>query len=71
MKHIVRVTETFDKLIVVEADTEKEALDKCWNAVPVFFNYLEDEGSLYFEIDNDPEDKTDVLKYEEFYQHLN
>ena len=52
MKHIVRVTETFDKLIVVEADTEKEALDKCWNAVPVFFNYLEDEGSLYFEIDN-------------------
>ena len=65
------MTETFDKLIVVEADTEEEALNKCWNAVPVFFNYLEDEGSLYFEIDNDPEDKTDVLKYEEFYQHLN
>ena len=71
MKHIVRVTETFDKLIVVEADTEKEALDKCWNAVPVFFNYLEDEGSLYFEIDNDAEDRVDVLKYEKFYQHLN
>lgn len=29
MKHIIRVTETFDKLIVVEADTEEEALDKC------------------------------------------
>lgn len=71
MKHIIRVTETFDKLIVVEADTEEEALDKCWDAVPVFFNYLEDEGSLYFEIDNDPEDRVDVLKYEKFYQHLN
>ena len=71
MKHIVRVTETFDKLIVVEADTEKEALDKCWNVVPVFFNYLEDEGSLYFEIDNNAEDRIDVLMYEKFYQHLN
>ena len=71
MKHIVRVTETFDKLIVVEADTEKEALDKCWNAVPVFFNYLEDEGSLYFEIDNNAEDRIDEKKKKKFYQHLN
>lgn len=71
MKHIIKVTETFDKLIVVEADTEEEALNKCWDAVPVFFDYLEDESSLCFEIDNDAEDKADVLKYEEFYQHLN
>jgi hypothetical protein len=31
MKYPVVMTETFNKLIIVEADSEREAIDKCWD----------------------------------------
>ena len=79
MKHVVRVTETFSKLIVVEADSEQEAIDKCWNELenssfltgssPVLFNYITDNSEIDYSIGT-KEDRKTVFFREDKYDHL-
>ena len=79
MKYVVKATETFNKLIVVEADSEQEAIDKCWNeyengsfltgSSPVLFNYLTDNSEMDYEIGT-KEDRRTVFFREDKYDHL-
>lgn len=81
MKYPVIVTETFSKLIIVEANNEEEALDKCWDTATdvstlwtkdnnsVYFDYLVDESEINFEIGTE-EDKTMITEHENFYDYL-
>lgn len=82
MKYPVIVTEKFEKLIIVEANNEKEALDKCWDTAtdvstlwtkdnnPVCFDYLVDESEINFEIGTE-EDKIMITEHENLYDYLN
>ncbi len=78
MKYPVMVTETFSKYIIVEADNEKEAIEKCWDEYydkrfsgeksPVYFEYL-DRGDTEF-INVSEKKREAIMKYENSYEHL-
>lgn len=79
MKYPVNVTMTFNKLIVVEADSEEEAIDKCWDAWEcpeneaemnaISFDYLNDYGEINFEI-GDKDDTEMMMNHPNLYAHL-
>ena len=78
MKYPVIVTETFNKLIIVEANNEEEAIDKCWdefvkgslfNESPVSIHYLTDESTTDFKIGTE-EDKIMITEHEARYDYL-
>lgn len=81
MKYPVVVTEKFEKIIIVEADNEEEALNKCWDTAtdistlwtinnnPVCFDYFTDESEINFEIGTE-EDKIMITEYENYYDYL-
>lgn len=69
MKYPVVMTETFNKLIIVEADSEKEAIDKCWDEF-VSINYLTCDSDIDFEIGT-KEDKAKITEHEDKYDYLN
>lgn len=79
MKYPVVMTETFNKLIIVEADSEREAIDKCWNEFsngyvfdgsPVSIDYLTYDSDVDFEIGTE-EDKAMITEHEDNYDYLN
>ena len=72
MKYPVIVTEKFEKVIIVEANNEEEALNKCWDEFskgslfgdsPVSIHYYTDESETDFEIGSE-EDKIMIEEYE-------
>lgn len=79
MKYAVNVTMTFNKLIIVEADSEEEAIDRCWDAWTcpenetevnaVSFDYLNDYSETNFEI-GDIYDTEMVMSHPNLYAHL-
>lgn len=79
MKYPVIVTEKFEKLIIVEANDEEEALNKCWDEFskgslfgdsPVSIHYYTDESTTDFEIGSE-EDKAMITEHEDKYDYLN
>lgn len=79
MKYPVIVTEKFEKLIIVEADSEREAIDKCWDEFskgtifrnsPILFSYFTDDSITDFEIGSE-EDKAMITEHEDKYDYLN
>lgn len=79
MKYPVVMTETFNKLIIVEADNEKEAIDKCWDefnngyifdGCPISIDYLTCDSDVDFEIGTE-EDKIIITEHENNYDYLN
>ena len=79
MKYPVIVTEKFEKLIIVEANDEEEALNKCWEEFergslfgnsPVSIHYYTDESETDFEIGSE-EDKIMIEEHENKYDYLN
>lgn len=79
MKYPVVMTETFNKLIIVEADSEREAIDKCWdefsngyvfNNNPISIDYLTNDSNVDFEIGTE-EDKAKITEHEDNYDYLN
>lgn len=78
MKYPVVMTETFNKLIIVEADSKKEAIDKCWDEFengyifdesPVSIDYLTCASDVDFEIGTE-EDKALITEHEDNYDYL-
>lgn len=78
MKYPVIITETFKKLITVEANNEEEAIDKCWdefekgslfNDSPVSIHYLTNESTTDFKIGSE-EDKIMITEHGTFYDYL-
>lgn len=79
MKYPVIVTEKFEKLIIVEANDEEEALNKCWEEFergslfgnsPISIHYYTDESEIDFEIGSE-EDKAIITEHEDKYDYLN
>lgn len=78
MKYPVIITEKFEKLIIVEANDEEEALNKCWEEFergslfgnsPVSIHYYTDESETDFEIGSE-EDKIMIEEHENKYDYL-
>lgn len=81
MKYVIEVTETFRKIIIVEADTIRRAVDKCWdeywnnydnkknNNSPVFINHQKDYSETNFNICTYGTEH--VFQFEDKYEHLN
>ena len=78
MKYPVIVTEKFEKLIIIEANNEEEALNKCWKEFergslfgnsPVSIHYYTDESETDFEIGSE-EDKIMIEEHENKYDYL-
>ena len=79
MKYPVVMTETFNKLLIVEADSEREAIDKCWDEFengyifdesPVSIDYLTCDSDVDFKIGTE-KDKTKIAEHEDSYDYLN
>lgn len=79
MKYPVVMTETFNKLIIVEANSEKEAIDKCWDEFnngyifdgsPVSIDYLTNDSNIDFKIGTE-KDKAMITEHEDYYDYLN
>lgn len=77
MKFVIKITEVFDKLITVEANSEKEAVKKCWDNFinsnddtnPVFIDYYDTDSEIDYSI-ADTEDVQMVLDHEDYYDYL-
>ena len=80
MKYAIEVTETFRKTIIVEADTIRKAVDKCWDeywdnydnrknsSSPVFIDPQKEISEVGFDIVRHGTEH--VFQFEDRYDHL-
>ncbi len=80
MKYAIEVTKTFRKIIIVEADTIRGAVDKCWDEYgdsydgkknsnsPVFIDPQKEIGEVGFDIVRHRTEH--IFQFEDSYEHL-